>query len=323
MLRSPTREQGLTAPLLSADCAGSSNIFSGAQLESYIMGPDDFNASQPVVVRNDSSTTPAQNRQGQQHPDQWESPHGDNNGTLKLSCFSWLSGGNTMKEETERQVLRNFSRTYLEPFSMSAHEQDLHKLWIVSKHAENSSEPARGQPDAKWKELGFQGDDPTTDLSRSGSGVLPVTSLLYCAAAYPSQYTSALRRAQAHNVEKSYPFACAAIHLVDMILGLVGLTSTKIGKPVRMDAVARKKVVSMMDANQEAFFDIFCTSLMMLDAEWVRMNGTYFLFNTILDVVRGKLFKGLKQKGVKTPLDLAKAMKVPWRASGLWKDGPN
>jgi len=281
--------------------------FSGRQLESSLHNADNGwePTRLPIAVPNESaSNLLGPNRRTDEDDDEF---------VVSTSCVPWLSPGKKEKH-AQRVVVEGFvSRHASEAFSRSKHEDDLQRLWNVSVDPQQEA-PPRGEPSPSWKLLGFQGDDPASDLSRSRSGVLALNCMLYFANSCPSQYAEVLNRSRDEDISKTYPFACAAMHLADMLLKVIGASEVR-GKPGHSDSQARRKMSSMMVVNKTTFFDIFCISFILLDIEWQKQGGTYFQFNTILESVKVKLIKGLRQRNAGTPLQLAKALQIAWRRS--------
>lgn len=279
--------------------------FSGQQLETQLHGLKPMGSTRLMVPVSVSNESPGESLFAPNRAI-------DEDEVVSTSCVSWLSPGKKEKH-AQRVAVAEFANDHTsEQFSRSKHEDQLQRLWRLSRDQEPA--PPEGEPHPQWKTLGFQGDDPASDLSRSNSGVLSVKALIYFASSCPSQYNDVLERSHNEDVSKSYPFACAAMHLTDMLLRMVGATEVR-GKPGQVDSQARKKLANMMVLNKASFFDVFCISFILLDAEWQRQNGTYFQFNAILESVRVKLVKTLRDRKVGSPLSLSKALQLPWRRS--------
>lgn len=82
------------------------------------------------------------------------------------------------------------------------HKKLLKELWekVFSDH----EYPIDGKSD-KWKELGFQGKDPSTDFR--GAGIFGLEQLIYLARQYPSEFIAMKQTA------KNYSFAISALNI--------------------------------------------------------------------------------------------------------------
>ena len=98
-------------------------------------------------------------------------------------------------------VLRSRCRI---PFNKEnlVHSELLKQLWRIS-FPENDF-PIDGKSE-KWKELGYQGKDPSTDFR--GAGFFGLEQLVYLACNYPQEY-NAMKEAA-----KSYSFAISALNI--------------------------------------------------------------------------------------------------------------
>ena len=106
------------------------------------------------------------------------------------------------EEELEAlNVLRNKSRV---PFNKdnTVHAEMLKQLWRMS--FSEFEYPIDGKSE-KWKEIGFQGKDPSTDFR--GAGIFGLEQLVYLASNYAQEYKAMTEAA------KSYSFAISALNI--------------------------------------------------------------------------------------------------------------
>lgn len=109
-----------------------------------------------------------------------------------------------------RNLLLGFKSQISQPYDQSnpLHEEQLLKLWNVSF----PDTPLEARVSQQWKELGFQGTNPSTDFR--GCGVFGLSNLLYFHQEYPHSFII-LQRGQHH--DEKYPFA---------ITGMNGISSS-------------------------------------------------------------------------------------------------
>ena len=94
----------------------------------------------------------------------------------------------------------------------SSHKKMLENLWI-----QLSDEPLRGMVSKQWTDIGFQGDDPSTDFR--GMGLLGLDNLLF----FSTVYKEAARHILQHSLHPihGFPFAIVGINLTHMAYSLL------------------------------------------------------------------------------------------------------
>ena len=98
-------------------------------------------------------------------------------------------------------------------WDVHAHERAGRALWSALKPGARWE----GRQGKHWKELGFQGEDPATDFR--GGGMLALASLVHFAERYPR--TSRRMVAEAASPQHWHPFACTAINVTAVLIGLL------------------------------------------------------------------------------------------------------
>lgn len=104
-------------------------------------------------------------------------------------------------------------RTTLYCNENSEHERKLLALW----NALMPDMKLESRITKQWQEIGFQGDDPSTDFR--GMGILGLENLLYFATEYPG--TSRHVLSHSHHPRYGYTFAIVGINLTSMAYRLV------------------------------------------------------------------------------------------------------
>lgn len=74
---------------------------------------------------------------------------------------------------------------------------------------ETSTQGVPPRPSKEWKRLGFQGEDPVTDIR--GMGMLSIRLMIGMARSHPALHSSLVKRTGMDFAMKAggYPFACA------------------------------------------------------------------------------------------------------------------
>ncbi|KAL0383346.1 UNVERIFIED_CONTAM: ELMO domain-containing protein A [Sesamum calycinum] len=147
-----------------------------------------------------------------------------------------------------------FDGTFLE------HQDALRQLWRLAY-------PDRPLPSLKselWKEMGWQGSDPSTDF-RS---------------------------------EWEYPFAVAGINISFMLVQMLDLHS---GMPSTM---AGYHFLKLLSDDEMAFDNLFCVAFKLLDVQWLAKRASYMEFNEVLKSTRSQLERELALEDVLSVRDL-------------------
>ena len=88
----------------------------------------------------------------------------------------------------------------------------LEKLWEACFPHET---PDTG-PNERWKDAGFQGEDPANDFR--GGGIFALLNLLYMAEHYNDTFRRLMTKADGQRSEWEYPFSVAGAHSSEMYM---------------------------------------------------------------------------------------------------------
>lgn len=126
--------------------------------------------------------------------------------TLRV-CLNQICGYRQLIVEVEALRKTQFSTENKE------HEALLTQLWKTLK----PNIPLNGRFSKQWTDIGFQGDDPTTDFR--GMGLLGLQNLVF----FVEQYTDAARQLLSHSNHASlgYSFAIVGINITGMAYQLL------------------------------------------------------------------------------------------------------
>uniref|UniRef100_A0A0E0GWY2 ELMO domain-containing protein n=1 Tax=Oryza nivara TaxID=4536 RepID=A0A0E0GWY2_ORYNI len=101
------------------------------------------------------------------------------------------------------------------------HQEALRALWSASfPDAELSSLISE-----QWKDMGWQGPNPSTDFR--GCGFVGLENLLFFATTYPASYQRLLLKKQGMRATWEYPFAVAGVNVSYMLIQLLELNAER------------------------------------------------------------------------------------------------
>ncbi|KAJ3681017.1 hypothetical protein LUZ60_015506 [Juncus effusus] len=223
-------------------------------------------------------------------------------GTLLRNFFSFSSQSseqNNLKvplnlSPLQEERLRHLKRRLEMPFNSSSlvHQDGLKQLWSLAY-------PNQEIPPLKsdlWKDMGWQGSDPSTDFR--GGGFVSLENLIYFAKTYPVGFQRILHKKDGKRTEWEYPFAVAGINISYMLIQMLDLNSGK------MMSRAGAKFVELLEGNEMAFDELYCVTFQMLDSEWLAKRATYMQFNEVLKSTRVRLEKELTMKRISCIQDI-------------------
>ncbi|XP_010525005.1 PREDICTED: ELMO domain-containing protein B-like [Tarenaya hassleriana] len=217
---------------------------------------------------------------------------------LSLSAFGQIGSGGKLLPPTlsplQEERLKNLQRRLEVPFdgSQSEHQDALRQLWRLAY-------PHRELPPLKselWKEMGWQGTDPSTDFR--GGGFISLENLIFFAKAYPKSFQRLLHKQDGTRAEWEYPFAVAGINISFMLAQMLDLQS---GKP---SSVAGIRFMEFLEDDETAFDNLYCVAFQMMDAQWLAKRASYMDFNDVLKSTRTQLERELALEDISSIRDL-------------------
>ncbi|KAH7283504.1 hypothetical protein KP509_34G010200 [Ceratopteris richardii] len=203
-----------------------------------------------------------------------------NSAYLRGSSIFWITSRESESEEQrdalqltplQEERLRILQRRVEIPFdgASSIHQEALRELWKVSFPGCELVDLISEQ----WKDMGWQGKDPSTDFR--GGGFISLENLLFFAKEYPRSYRKLLHKEDGCRATWEYPFAIAGINLSFMLIQILDLRSET---PKTRNA---RKFVKLLEEDNFAFDRLYCVAFEMMDAQWLAMKASYMEFNTI------------------------------------------
>ncbi|XP_006652067.1 ELMO domain-containing protein A-like isoform X3 [Oryza brachyantha] len=172
------------------------------------------------------------------------------------------------------------------------HREALRALWSASfPDAELSSLVSE-----QWKDMGWQGPNPSTDFR--GCGLVGLENLYFFATTYPASYQRLLLKKQGMRATWEYPFAVAGVNVSYMLIQLLELNAER---PKSLPGINFIKVLS---EHEDAFDVLYCIAFEMMDAQWLAMRASYMQFNQVLEATKQQLERELSLEDVSEIHDL-------------------
>lgn len=174
----------------------------------------------------------------------------------------------------------------------SEHQAALRALWDSAFPGEELHDLISEQ----WKEMGWQGKDPSTDFR--GGGFISLENLLYFSKNYPKSFQDLLLKREGNRSMWEYPFAVAGVNITFMLIQMLDLEAVK---PQRLVGATFLKFLA---DNESAFDLLYCIAFKLMDHQWLSMRASYMDFNTVMKATRRQLEKELVLEDVKRLEDL-------------------
>ncbi|XP_008812012.2 ELMO domain-containing protein A isoform X1 [Phoenix dactylifera] len=195
----------------------------------------------------------------------------------------------------QEERLRYLRQRLEVPFDGSRveHQDALKQLWRLAY-------PNREIPPLKselWKEMGWQGSDPSTDFR--GGGFISLENLIFFANNYPDSFQMLLKKQEGKRAEWEYPFAVAGINISFMLIQMLDLQSA--GMPT---SKAGARFLELLGEDEKAFDNLYCVAFRMLDAQWLAKRASYMEFNEVLTSTRAQLERELALEDTTSIKDL-------------------
>ncbi|CAN6301073.1 unnamed protein product [Urochloa humidicola] len=194
----------------------------------------------------------------------------------------------------QEERLNTLRRRLQIPFDGSRieHQDALRQLWRLAY-------PTREIPPLKselWKEMGWQGTDPSTDFR--GGGLISLENLIFFARNYPKSFQMLLNKVQGQRSDWEYPFAVAGINISFMLIQMLDLQSTV---PSSKSGI---RFLELLGRDENAFDHLYCVAFRLLDAQWLVKRASYMEFNEVMKSTRTQLERELVLEDVLAVKDL-------------------
>lgn len=176
--------------------------------------------------------------------------------------------------------------------SITEHREALRALW----NAAYPEEELRGLISEQWKEMGWQGKDPSTDFR--GGGFISLENLLFFARNFPKSFQDLLRKQEGDRSVWEYPFAVAGVNISFMLIQMLDLEA------VKPRTLIGATFLKFLADNESAFDLLYCITFKLMDHQWLTMRASYMDFNTVMKSTRRQLEKELLHEDVTRLEDL-------------------
>ncbi|XP_042386042.1 ELMO domain-containing protein A-like isoform X1 [Zingiber officinale] len=196
-------------------------------------------------------------------------------GTYERICMNL-----TPLQEKRLQRLKHRVNVYFDG-SRCEHQEALRALWYATYPDKELSDLVSDQ----WKEMGWQGKDPSTDFR--GAGFISLENLLFFAKTFSNSFQRLLNKQFGNRSTWEYPFAVAGVNITFMIIQMLDLQSSK------TRTFARAVFVQMLSEDEWAFDLLYCVAFMLMDKQWLERNASYMEFNEVLKSTRAALEREL------------------------------
>ncbi|AES80508.1 putative ELMO domain-containing protein [Medicago truncatula] len=165
--------------------------------------------------------------------------------------------------------------------SIPEHQASLRALW----NAAFPEEELNGLISEQWKDMGWQGKDPSTDFR--GGGYISLENLLFFARNFPKSFQDLLRKQEGDRSVWEYPFAVAGVNITFMLIQMLDLEA------VKPRTLVGATFLKFLAENESAFDLLYCITFKLMDNQWLSMHASYMDFNTVMKSTRRQLEKEL------------------------------
>ncbi|XP_023541043.1 ELMO domain-containing protein C-like isoform X2 [Cucurbita pepo subsp. pepo] len=196
-------------------------------------------------------------------------------GTFERICINL-----TPVQEDRLRRLKQRMKVYFDG-SRIDHQEALRALW----YAAYPDQELQALVSDQWKEMGWQGRDPSTDFR--GAGFISLENLLFFAKTFSTSFQRLLRKQGGKPAVWEYPFAVAGVNITFMLMQMLDLD---VSKP---RTFIRSVFLQMLSENEWAFDLLYCVAFVVMDKQWLERNATYMEFNDVLKSTRAQLEKEL------------------------------
>ena len=194
------------------------------------------------------------------------------------------------------------------------HRDTLKKLWtaVFNSHTvdeisiANNSEVSFALVSERWKEMGWQGDDPSRDLR--GGGYLSLECLVNFAEERTELFHQLLAKSQQRQTRRDgngndtatinnssynfYPFCAAGVNLVHILVEVLYLRGGETSKVASTSA--GRGFLERLRREDDALEQIFVEAFIEVDKQWELHGKEYMMFPMVLKKVKEEVIKRLE-----------------------------
>lgn len=177
-------------------------------------------------------------------------------------------------------------------FDLTPVQEALRALWDAAFPGEELC----GLVSEQWKEMGWQGKDPSTDFR--GGGFISLENLLYFGRNFPKSFRDLLLKQDGDRAMWEYPFAVAGVNITFMLIQMLDLEA------VKPRSLLGATFLKFLAEDESAFDLLYCITFKLMDHQWLAMHASYMDFNAVMKATRRQLETELLQDGIKRLEDL-------------------
>lgn len=176
-------------------------------------------------------------------------------------------------------------------------------------------------PSPLWKRIGFQREDPVSDIR--GGGELSLRCLLFFSTRYPSLVKTMSerqrQRRRTSGMQKGYPWAAAGINVSRMVAECFEIIGPMGSKGKYSESHRHYWPLLCGDGNSDTaeentvvrFAEVFCVAFQLVDETFIASDSGYMQFNAVLTECKGKLQSHLNQKSMTDVTQLRQVLGLP------------
>ncbi|CAL5421129.1 unnamed protein product [Camellia sinensis] len=198
-------------------------------------------------------------------------------GTYERICINLTPLQEERLRRLKHRMKVNFDASRVE------HQEGLKALWSATYPGQE----LHGLVSDQWKEMGWQGEDPSTNFR--GAGFISLENLLFFAKTFSTSFQCLLKK-RGKRAAWEYPFAVAGVNITFMIMQMLDLDAKDSSKS---RTFVRTVFLQMLSENEWAFDLLYCVAFVAMDKQWLEKNATYMQFNDVLKSTRAQLEKQL------------------------------
>uniref|UniRef100_A0A6N2MR05 ELMO domain-containing protein n=1 Tax=Salix viminalis TaxID=40686 RepID=A0A6N2MR05_SALVM len=187
----------------------------------------------------------------------------------------------TPRQAKRFKRLKHRMKVYFDA-SRPDHQDALRALWSATY----PDQELHGLISDQWKEMGWQGRDPSTDFR--GAGFISLENLLFFAKTFTTSFQHLLKKQEGKRSAWEYPFAVAGVNVTFMIMQMLDLDALKSRR-----TFVRSVFLQMLSENEWAFDLLYCVAFVVMDKQWLERNATYMEFNDVLKSTRAQVEREL------------------------------
>lgn len=141
-----------------------------------------------------------------------------------------------------------------------------------------------------WEDIGFQRDDPVSDIR--GGGILSLVNMIYFLEHYNEAAQGMIERSRNRTDGKYYPWAAAGINLTKL-LAVHFEVVLKSGSTTGINHSLSTKWMLLPNVN--SFHRLYCSLFCLLDSVYQEMDAGYMDFPRVLEVTKKRFEKVLSR----------------------------